>query len=318
MRIPIQISAKEQIVSTHALIDSGAEGQFIDTNFAKAHRIPLHKLATPIPVRNVDNTPNSQGPITHFTIRRTFLEGKMVFTRYLATSLGKQTIILGLPWLRRLNPKINWSKGTVEINRVSVAMELARNKAVTDTKTLEQQVPSFYHDYLAQFDKKTAERFPISRPYDHEINLDDSFVPKDCKVYPLNPMQTRIMDEFINENLRKGYIRPSQSPQASPFFFVGKKDGDPRGCQDYRYVNEHTISNRAPMPRTEDLMEQLSGAKYFTKLDLRSGYNNIRIKDGHQWKAAFKTPRGLFEPMVMFFGLHQENSQCLMTLYRPM
>ena len=148
MRIPIQISAKEQIVSTHALIDSGAEGQFIDINFAKTHRIPLHKLDVPIPVRNVDNTPNSQGPITHYAIRCTFLNQKLVFIWYLATLLGKQTIILGLPWLRRLNPKINWSQGTVEINRVSVAMELARNNAVTKTKTLEQQIPSFYHEYL--------------------------------------------------------------------------------------------------------------------------------------------------------------------------
>lgn len=303
MRIPIQISAKKQTVSTLALIDSGAEGQFIDINFAKTHQIPLHKLGTPIPVRNVDNTPNARGPITHYAIRRTILEGKTIFARYLATSLGKQTIILGLPWLRRLNPKINWTEGTVEINRVLVAMELARNQATTDTKTLEQQIPAFYHEYLTQFDKKSAERFPISRPYDHEINLDDKFIPSDCKVYPLNPKQTQVMDEFINENLRKGYIRSSQSPQASPFFFVGKKDGDYRACQDYRKVNEHTISNRAPMPRTEDLIDQLRGAKYFTKLDLRSGYNNIRIKDGHQWKAAFKTPRGLFEPNVMFFGL---------------
>ena len=66
MRIPIQISAKDQTVSTQALIDSGAEGQFIDLDFAKLHRIPLHKLDTPIPVRNVDNTPNSRGPITHY------------------------------------------------------------------------------------------------------------------------------------------------------------------------------------------------------------------------------------------------------------
>ena len=84
------------------------------------------------------------------------------------------------------------------------------------------------------------------------------------------------MEEFITENLRKGYIRPSQSPQASSFFFVDKKDGSEyRGCQDYRKVNEHTISNWAPIPRAEELFEKIKGAKYFTKLDLRAGYNNI-------------------------------------------
>ncbi|KAI5115195.1 hypothetical protein M0805_006798 [Coniferiporia weirii] len=90
---------------------------------------------------------------------------------------------------------------------------------------------------------------------------------------------------------------------ASPFFFVGKKDNELRACQDYRALNEGTIKNAYPLPLISELMDKLKGAKYFTKLDLRSGYNNIRIKDGDQWKAAFKTPRGLFEPTVMFFGL---------------
>ncbi|KAI5115426.1 hypothetical protein M0805_007516 [Coniferiporia weirii] len=90
---------------------------------------------------------------------------------------------------------------------------------------------------------------------------------------------------------------------ASPFFFVGKKDNELRACQDYRALNKGTIKNAYPLPLISELMDKLKGAKYFTKLDLRSGYNNIRIKDGDQWKAAFKTPRGLFEPTVMFFGL---------------
>ena len=157
MRIPIQISAKSQNVSTLALVDSGAEGQFIDTDFAKQNHIPLHKLAQPIPVRNVDGSPNSKGPITHYAIRRTLLEGKTIFTRYLATALGKQSVILGLPWLRRFNPKINWSQGTLEINRVSVVMELSWSNATSENKTLMELVPASYHEFLPQFDKKEAE-----------------------------------------------------------------------------------------------------------------------------------------------------------------
>ena len=111
------------------------------------------------------------------------------------------------------------------------------------------------------------------------------------------------LDEFLEENLRKGYIRPSKSPMASPFFFVGKKDGSLRPCQDYRYLNEGTVKNAYPLPLVSELVDKLKGAKVFSKLDLRSGYNNVRIKDSDQWKGAFKCSRGLFEPTVMFFGL---------------
>src|SRR5277367_5108653 len=90
---------------------------------------------------------------------------------------------------------------------------------------------------------------------------------------------------------------------ASPFFFVDKKAGKLHPCQDYRKLNEGTIRNAYPLPLISTQIDQLRGARYFTKLDLRSGYNNVRIKDGDQWKAAFKTSQGLFEPTVMFFGL---------------
>ena len=90
---------------------------------------------------------------------------------------------------------------------------------------------------------------------------------------------------------------------ASPFFYVKKKDGKLRPCQDYHYLNEWTIKNAYPLPLISELMDKIQGAKYFTKLDICWGYNNIRIKDGDQWKAAFKTNRGLFKPTMMFFGM---------------
>ncbi|ESK82717.1 reverse transcriptase-rnase h-integrase [Moniliophthora roreri MCA 2997] len=91
---------------------------------------------------------------------------------------------------------------------------------------------------------------------------------------------------------------------ASPFFFVAKKEkGALRPTQDYRELNKGTIKNAYPLPLISELLDKLKGARVFTKLDLRNGYNNVWIKDGDQWKAAFKTNRGLFEPTVMFFGL---------------
>jgi hypothetical protein len=117
-----------------------------------------------------------------------------------------------------------------------------------------------------------------------------------------------IFDKWIKENLDKGYIRPSKSEFASGFFFVSKKTkGDTidnyRACQDYQDLNEGTVKDKYPLPHVPDLLLKLQGLKYFTKLDLRWGYNNVRIKAGNEKYAAFKMPAGLFEPTIMFFGL---------------
>ena len=125
-------------------------------------------------------------------------------------------------------------------------------------------------------------------------------MPKIDKIYPLSPDEKKATKDFLEENLAAGKIRPSNSPQASPFFFVKKKDGKLRPCQDYQYLNEHTTCNVYPLPLISDLVDKLKDARHFTKFDVRWGYNNVRIKDGHQWKAAFITHKGLFEPMVMF------------------
>ena len=100
-------------------------------------------------------------------------------------------------------------------------------------------------------------------------------------------------------------IWPSRSPMASPFFFVNKKDGKLWLTQDYRYLNQWTIKNAYPLPLISEIMDKIkaSGAKYFTKFNVWWGLNNIRIKDGNQWKVAFKTHLGLYKPTVMFFGL---------------
>ena len=107
----------------------------------------------------------------------------------------------------------------------------------------------------------------------------------------------------MKEQLRKGYIRLSKSPQMAPVFFVGKKDGKKRMVQDYRYLNEWMIKNNYPLPLISDVLENIGTKKLFIRIDLRWGYNNVRIKEGDKWKAAFMTPQGSFEPTVMFFGL---------------
>ena len=111
------------------------------------------------------------------------------------------------------------------------------------------------------------------------------------------------LDKWLKEELEKRFIRVSKSPTAAPVFFVKKKDGTWRPVIDYRGLNSITIKNRYPLPLIPNLIDQLLGTACFTKFDVRNGYNNIRIQEGDQWKGAFICNRGLFEPVVMYFGM---------------
>jgi len=153
------------------------------------------------------------------------------------------------------------------------------------------------------FSKESFDRLPDRKPWDHAIELKPGSEPYRSKIYPLSPNEQRKLDAFLEENLKSRRIRPSKSPMASPVFFVKKKDGSFRLVQDYRKLNEMTIKNSYPLPLISDIITKLSKAKYFTKLDVRWGFNNVRDQEGDEWKAAFRTNRGLFEPLVMFFGL---------------
>ncbi|KAI5115588.1 hypothetical protein M0805_009435 [Coniferiporia weirii] len=161
MKIPITIVVHNQNVSTNALIDSRAEGKFIDAKFVIKHRIPTKPLAHPIHVRNVDGTPNQHGTITRFTWRLIKIGRRSITTTFLVTSLGKEDVILGLPWLKRHNPAIDWTAGTISINKVTTATTLAREH-IKPSQPLETTIPSQYHKYLHIFQKTAAEHFSIS------------------------------------------------------------------------------------------------------------------------------------------------------------
>ena len=135
------------------------------------------------------------------------------------------------------------------------------------------------------------------------IDVKEGFVPRKGKVYPLSREEREEVREFVKEQLRKGYIWPSKSLQTALVFFVGKKDGKKRMVQDYRYLNEWTIKNNYPLPLISNVLENIGTKKVFTKMDLRWGYNNVRIKKDDEWKVVFTTLEGSFEPTVMFFGL---------------
>ena len=187
--------------------------------------------------------------------------------------------------------------------KTSISQSLAHKEEPKAEKTFEELVPKEYHQFRSVFEKKASEHFPESRSWDHRIDLKSEFIPKRSKLYPLGQKEEE-MNKFIDDNLKKGFIQPLNSPQASPFFFVAKKDSKAlRPCQDYRYLNEYTIKNAYPLPSIDDLLSKLLGAMIFTKLDIRWGYNNVQIKEGNEWKGAFITKRGLFKPTVVFFGM---------------
>jgi len=164
-------------------------------------------------------------------------------------------------------------------------------------------LPDCAKGFKSVFAKKDFDILPEHRQWDHTIELISGSEPKSSKVYPLSLVEQKELDSFLEENLRTRRIRPSKSPMVAPVFFIKKKDGSLQLVQDYRALNSMMIKNKYPLPLISELVSQLRGARYFTKLDVCWGFNNIRIKPGDEWKAAFWTNQGLFEPLVMFFGM---------------
>jgi len=166
----------------------------------------------------------------------------------------------------------------------------------------EKHIPLHLCDFHSVFSKDSFDELPRTKPWDHTIELTPNATPKGCKVYPLSASEQKELDTFLKESLESGRIRPSKSPMAAPVFFVKKKDGKLCLVQDYHALNAMTMKNKYPLPLILELIAKLRGAKYFTKLDVRWGFNNVWIKEGDEWKATFRTNRGLYEPLVMFFG----------------
>lgn len=164
-------------------------------------------------------------------------------------------------------------------------------------------VPPEYHDLLQAFDRKIAETLPPHRSQDHAIDLLPGKVPPAARPYSMNDRELRALRDQLDKDLARGFIRMSRSSAAAPILFVKKANGDLRFCCDYRGLNEVTKKNRHALPLIQETLNQLSQARYFTKLDIISAFNQLRIKEGDEWKTAFTTRYGLFEYLVMPFGL---------------
>jgi Reverse transcriptase (RNA-dependent DNA polymerase) len=147
----------------------------------------------------------------------------------------------------------------------------------------------------AEHTPPVAKHFPLAQPEDHIIKLKDGAPDTiNCKVYPLMKPEQEVTKKFIEENKVLGFIQKTDSPWSTPWFFIKKKDGSLRPIQDYREVNKWTVRDVYPIPRIEQILEQLEGKELFMALDICWGYNNIRIKEEDRWKAAFKMQYSLY------------------------
>jgi len=153
------------------------------------------------------------------------------------------------------------------------------------------------------FEKVESERIPIRKVWDHAIDLNNNFKVSKARVYPLSRNKKEEVQKFVNEHLKKGYIRPSKLPQTSPVFFVGKKDRRKHMVMNYKRLNKQTVKNNYPLPLITDLVDFMGNKRVFTKMDLWWGYNNVRIKKEDKWKVVFTTYVGLYKLVVMFFEM---------------
>ena len=202
----------------------------------------------------MDGTHNSAGDITHCAEIVIDFQGHREKVVAKITDLGRHQMILGYMWLKHHNPDIDWETGQVRMTRCpwtcrvlqgkspleqsidtldqnglrtihAIKREQERSEAPKPDPKPEDLVPKAYHKYLKVFSKKESERMPVRKPWDHAIDMKDTFVPKKGRLIPLSPQEQKEVSNFINDQTRKGYIRPSKSPQTSPVFFVPKKDG---------------------------------------------------------------------------------------------
>jgi hypothetical protein len=315
-----------------ALLDSGAQENFMAPTTVKKLGLREHKKTNSYRLKSADgnlllyNEGRVEEETDHLPIR---VHNRLTSTKFDITDIGQWEMILGIPWLREFNPQIDWTTGHVQWKdaaplhatrnsgtrhlrqatlataerRLSNIENVSRQQLSKELQQRLKDIPDEYLIYEKLFREELETGLPEHTHYDHEIILKEGTHPKFQKIYPLKHEHRDTLKDYIQDNLKKGFIRPSQSPAGCPILFVPKKNGKWRLCVDYRSLNDITIKNCYPLPLISELRDLLVGAQWFTALDLKGAYNLIRIKEGHEWKTAFRTREGHFEYLVMPFGL---------------
>ncbi|KAK3535066.1 hypothetical protein QTP70_003030 [Hemibagrus guttatus] len=279
LTIVVNLVTTNLCLSANALLDSGSAGNFISGTLCRQLRLKTTATPKVYQIHAVTRKPLRQvrhlaGPL-HLQVRA--LHTEEIYLLVLEDSMAD--VVLGHPWLEQHNPILSWKTGEI----------MKWGEQCFDGCFLKLPVPKppRSHEILV-----------------HAISMESPLeaLPRG-KIYSLSIPEEKAIEEYIKEALSQGYIRPSTSPAASSFFFVAKKDGGLRPCIDYRALNKIKVKFRYPLPLVPLVLECLRGATVFTKLDLRSAYNLIRIREGDEWKTAFVTPTGHYEYLVMPYGL---------------
>ncbi|TYK18776.1 Retrovirus-related Pol polyprotein from transposon 297 family [Cucumis melo var. makuwa] len=317
------VKGKEIIV----LIDSGATHNFIHYELVTERKIPIDRN-TQFGVTIRDGTScKGEGMVTErkipidrntqfgVTIRdgtsckgegicskvEIQLEGLKVVTDLLVVGLGKVDMVLGMQWLDTTGTmKIHWPSLTMvfwkEGNKIVLKGNSALIRAECSLKTLEKTWEAEDQGFLIDWQGYEIEN-------DCKESKKTGQKPINVRPYKYGHQQKEEIEKLVTKMLQTGIIRPSHSPFSSPVLLVKKKDGDWRFCVDYRKLNKITIADKFPIPVIEELLDELHGATVFSKLDLKSGYHQIRMKEEDIEKTAFRTHEGHYEFMVMPFGL---------------
>src|ERR1700682_1264598 len=330
-------SAKQTV-----LLDSGATENFISARTWEQLGIGRQELGVPITVHNVDGTENKRGKIRHYCWLRVLYDGKQKLQKFFLTSLGKDRMILGYPFLREFNPRVNWTEGKLEggsvelqstkfkhlqrvfkranetlrqtgrlptkvvafLRRTNLAQEWSRIEERNRTHLTMETIPKEFRRHWRVFSEELSKRFPPKRNPDMTIKLlPDAPTSIKCKPYPQSKAEGNGEEAWIKQELALGRIKEGPSPYVSPIFFIGKKDsGEKRVIIDYRRINAWMVKDHNPIPGIRQAMEKLQGKTLFSKFDIRHGYNNIRLAEEDKHKAAIQTRHGTYIPQVMYYG----------------
>jgi len=193
----------------------------------------------------------------------------------------------------------------IQLKAINISTKLAiKNKKNNKDQDVRETVPQEYHHLLDVFEKGEKTTVPPHRPgIDLGIDLEEGKTVPTKKIYALSYDQLEELHRYIKQNEDRGWIRMVKLGRASPTMFVKKKDGKLRLCADYRALNEVTKKDRHSLPLISKALDRLGGAKYFTKLDIKDAYHNLRIREGDEWKTTFSTKLGTYEYLVIPFGL---------------
>ena len=310
------------------LIDSGATTNTISEKLIKKYKMNKEQNREPYRLVGFDDTniKHNDGWVIEKTEQTQLQIGTHEETISLdVAGTGKDDIILGRPWLKKHNPEINWETEDINFSRCLCPKKptwTERIKIVTKKQIKSilrkgkeavqaiacwkrrdrEEIPEQYLKYDVFKEPKDI-GLPEHKSWDHEIPLQEGKHPTFKPIYKMSPEELEATLEYIEDGLAKGHIRESHSPAGYPILTVPKKNGKLRICVDYRQLNDITIKDRMPLPRIDEMLDRIQGAKIFTTLDLIGAYARIRIKEGEEWKTAFRTRYGHYEFLVMPFGL---------------